>query len=455
MSALVKLERWKVVHEALVDVAVRRAALDADEMRWLYEAEQLQIWKQVGVVSMVDYLERVLGHAPRTAQERMRVARALADLPELMAALEIGELSFSAIKELVRVATRSTERAWSDAARGKNLREIERLVSGRRPGNLPTDLPDDDARLHTLRFDDVSASAYALFRQARQAIDRQNGSRVTDDQLVHTIARAILDGAGDSAAKPIDHGHARNQLHYTVCQHCERAWQDGGGERVRIDAATLAQARCDAVEIPRAIDGKPQRASQTIPPAIRREIFHRDENRCQTPGCRSTWGLEIHHILARADEGTHDPSNLTLRCGGCHTAHHEGKLVISGTAPDNLTTTRVHALSVSFGSPRAHHRPHQGAHVGVDRDDRASDRTTSQETPAPSRHDASITRTAPSRLDAAVTRTNAIAALTTSGWKRGIAITAVDDARAHIGATAPLDVLVREAFRRCGTRTTR
>jgi hypothetical protein len=443
MSAVAKLERWKVVHEALVDVAVRRAALDADEMRWLYEAEQLQIWKQVGVVSMVDYLERVLGHAPRTAQERMRVARALADLPALMTALELGELPFSAIKELVRVATRSTERTWCDAARGKNLREIEQLVSGRRPGDLPTDLPDDEARLHALRFDEISASTYALFRQARQTIDRQNGSRVSDDQLVQTIARAILDGAGASAATPVDHGRARNQIHYTVCQHCDRAWQDGGGERIRIDAAALAQARCDAVEIPRAIDGKPQRASQTIPPATRREVFHRDQNRCQTPGCRSTSGLEIHHIVPRAEGGTHDPSNLTLRCGGCHTARHEGKLVITGTAPDNLTTTHVQALTVSFGAPRAHHRPNNDvldpdsrAHVGVERT------STSKREMTP----------APSRLDAAITRTNAIAALTTSGWKRGIATTAVDEARAHVGADVPLEVLVREAFRRCPTR---
>ncbi|MFN0248038.1 MAG: hypothetical protein ACKV2T_14200 [Kofleriaceae bacterium] len=98
----------------------------------------------------------------RTAQERMRVARALADLPQLMDALSVGELSFSAIKELARVATRSTERAWCDAARGKNLREVEQLVSGRKPGDLPTDLPDDEARLRTLRFEEISASGYAL-----------------------------------------------------------------------------------------------------------------------------------------------------------------------------------------------------------------------------------------------------------------------------------------------------
>jgi hypothetical protein len=172
-------------------------------MRWLYEAEQLQTWKQVAVVSIVDYLERGLGHAPRSAQERMRVARALADLPALMG---------------VRSSSSS---------------------QGARPADLP---PNDEARLHTLRFDEISASAFALFRQNR-------------------------------------------------CR--------------RLDAA--------------------KRVSRDPMPA-------------------------------------------------------------------------------------------------------------------------------PSRLDAAVTRTHAIAALTTSGWKRGTATTTVDDARAHVGVDAPLEVL-REAFRRCPTRT--
>jgi hypothetical protein len=443
MSAVAKLERWQLVHEALLEVACRRSALDAEEMRWLYEAEQLQIWKQLGLVSMVDYLERALAYAPRTAQERMRVARALADLPELMDALATNELSFSAIKELARVATRKTERAWCEAARGMNLREIEQLVSGRRPGDLPTDAPDDDARLHALRFDDVTASSYALFRQARQAIDRERGSRVTDDELVRTLARAILDGASVAGGKPADHGHARNQVHYTVCEQCDAAWQHGGGARVRISAAAIEQACCDAVEIPPSIDGKPQRAAQTIPPAIRREVFHRDEYRCQTPGCRSSLGLEIHHIVARADGGSHDPSNLTLRCDACHTARHEGKLAISGTAPDNLTTTRTYPLVRlrNVAEARPHHRPArdgESAYVGVEREDNTL-----------------AAKRAPSRLDAAIAiaRTDAILALITAGWKRGIASAAVDDARAHVGADAPLEVLLREAFRRCSRRT--
>jgi hypothetical protein len=35
--------RWRVVDRALRDIAVRRAALDADEAQWLREAEALQI----------------------------------------------------------------------------------------------------------------------------------------------------------------------------------------------------------------------------------------------------------------------------------------------------------------------------------------------------------------------------------------------------------------------------
>src|SRR5215831_1588792 len=74
---------WRVVDRALRGIRARRAALDVEEARWLREAEALQIWRPLGMVSILDYLERVLGYAPRTAQDRLRVARSLGDLPRL------------------------------------------------------------------------------------------------------------------------------------------------------------------------------------------------------------------------------------------------------------------------------------------------------------------------------------------------------------------------------------
>src|SRR5665647_3335136 len=88
---------WREVHGHLHRNARQRAALDANEAFWLREAERLQIWRPLGMVSILDYMERVLGYAPRTAQDRLRVARALAHLPVLTESLgEADGLTFSA-----------------------------------------------------------------------------------------------------------------------------------------------------------------------------------------------------------------------------------------------------------------------------------------------------------------------------------------------------------------------
>ncbi len=41
---------WRVVDRALRAIRRRRAALDAEEVRWLREAEVLQIWRPLGMV---------------------------------------------------------------------------------------------------------------------------------------------------------------------------------------------------------------------------------------------------------------------------------------------------------------------------------------------------------------------------------------------------------------------
>src|SRR3954469_935713 len=78
---------WRDLDRKLRGIARRRAALDAEEAELLREAERIEIWHELGYVSIEDYLERVLGYGPKAAQDRLRVARALVDLPELTEAL--------------------------------------------------------------------------------------------------------------------------------------------------------------------------------------------------------------------------------------------------------------------------------------------------------------------------------------------------------------------------------
>ena len=431
---------WRVVDTALRRIAQRRAALDAEEARWLREAEALQIWRPLGMVNALDYMERVLGYAPRAAQDRLRVARALGQLPELTAALACGALPFSAVRELTRVATPATEAAWAGAGAGKNLRQIEALVAGHRPGDLPDDPADPEVRAHLVRFE-LSPETFAALRQARAILDDEHGSNLDDDAFVATLAGVVLDGpsspargggsshgsdgSGDSDASTASSdgdrvsdaaapsGRARFQIAVTLCERCKQGWQHGAGAKIPIGPEAVVRAECDAQHLGSLEAEVPARAYQDISPAMARLVWQRDGGRCQTPGCRSSRGLEIHHVVPRAQGGGHEPGNLRIHCSACHRAQHAGTLAITGTR-DRLEIERA---AVSSNHPRP---------------------------PAPA-----VQHFGERAINTVVLRTQAKDALVGLGWKPGIARDAVTAALAALGPTAALDAVIREALRRC------
>src|SRR5690349_24382968 len=103
---------WRGAHEALLRLAEKRAGLDFEEGRWLLAALRAGTRLRLGYGSFQEYSERLFGYGPRVTQEKLRVAEALEELPELARDLEAGRVSFSAVRELTRVATVKTEREW-------------------------------------------------------------------------------------------------------------------------------------------------------------------------------------------------------------------------------------------------------------------------------------------------------------------------------------------------------
>jgi hypothetical protein len=332
---------WRVIDRALRSIAERRCALDAEEAKWLREAEAVKIWKQLGMVSALDYCERVLGYAPRAAHDRLRVARALGELPQMTDALATGELAFTAVRELTRVATAETEDEWVERARDKNVRQIEDLVAGHKRGDRPDDPKDPALRKHVVVLE-LDGAAFAEWRQARTLLEDEHGGYLDDTAFVKMLAAHVFEEGEPS-------GKARCQLAVTVCESCRAGWQDGGGVRVPISAADVARAECDAIRIGSLDAEAPERAQQDIPPATARLVWHRDGGRCRAPGCRSAHGLEIHHIVHREHGGGHELSNLVLLCSACHHAHHEGLLEISGTS-DDLIVTRTNDVRAHVGT---------------------------------------------------------------------------------------------------------
>jgi hypothetical protein len=190
---------WTRVDQKLRGIAARRAALDAEEANLLRYAEELKLWRAYGFGSLIEYMERVMGYAPRTATERLRVARAITELPLIGEALERGELAHSAVRELSRVAVPDTEETWLEAARGKSLREIEAMVSGHRPGHLPTD--ETEPRLHRRTITlEVSPETYDIWRRMHALAAEEHGQRLSDDELIQSVfRRAYGDGSSGTS----------------------------------------------------------------------------------------------------------------------------------------------------------------------------------------------------------------------------------------------------------------
>jgi hypothetical protein len=332
-------ERWREVDLALRENVRRRARLDLNELWLLREADTNGVHRKLGHPTLVQYMTRELGYRTHTAFEYVRVSGALRDLPLITEALGDAEVCFGVVRELTRVATPSTELAWLERAAGKTVREVEKLVAGRHMGDHPDD-PTDPAIERTPLTFAVTPKTRAIVRQGRKALETALGGPMDDDQLIETVFRRALEPAvhgADTAGKR----RPAYQTAITTCRDCKRSWQDGAGEEHELDRATVERARCDAEHLGDLEARTPARVTSTVTARKRRQVFARDHERCTVPGCSFTRNLDIHHIVFQEDGGGHELSNLTTLCNGHHQLMHEGKLTITGKAPDELAVIWV------------------------------------------------------------------------------------------------------------------
>jgi hypothetical protein len=201
-----------------------------------------------------------------------------------------------------------------------------------------------------LRFE-VSGEVLASMREALSKLRRDAGEPLDDDAALLLMARAVLEG-------PTDSGKSSYQLALTVCERCRRGTVQGSGEPIQVEPEVVEMAACDAQQLGR-LDQKPvdahagdhaaplPRATQTIPPAIRRHVLRRDHGRCVVPGCRHATYVDLHHLVARAEGGQHDSNLLVTLCGAHHRAVHQGTLIIEGAVSQGLTFR--HADGSAYG----------------------------------------------------------------------------------------------------------
>lgn len=321
----VQVDYCRALHERLTSRAKQRVALEAEEARDLVLAEEAGLHRLYGYVSILEYMERELHYGPHAAKERLRVANELFLLPKLAEKFRAGELPFSVVREVTRVAVPENEEKWLASIEGKTAREVERLVSGRVKGADPETPPDPKLARRWIVLD-VSDEQFAKWRAMRIAREDERGERLSDGELVEELTR---DPSGDGTSRPCAHA-------VTTCRVCKQSTLVAGGMEVPLTEAARERLLCDSEEVGDLESEEVVAVKANIPHPTRRRVFIRDRFTCVVPGCRSCRNLDLHHVVFRSRGGTHAMSNIVTLCSGHHTLLHEGQLAIRGVAPDQL-----------------------------------------------------------------------------------------------------------------------
>ncbi len=145
-----------------------------------------------GFASCAHWLSWRIGLAPGPAREHVRVARALADLPLLSAAMQRGKVSYSKVRAVTRVATPETEQDLLDLALAGTAAHVEQVVRSWRRVDRAAEAAEDRQRHDSRALDTwVDDDGMVVVR-----------GRLTPE--VGAVLRRALDAALDAAPSPVD-----------------------------------------------------------------------------------------------------------------------------------------------------------------------------------------------------------------------------------------------------------
>ena len=138
--------------DRIAELSARIQAATYELLVLIHQFDQRDGWS--GFTSCAHWLSWRIGLAPGAAREKVRVARALADLPLLSDALRRGRISYSKVRAVTRVATPDTEQTLLDVALAGTAAHVEQVVRAWRRVDRTAETADDRRRhasrvLHT------------------------------------------------------------------------------------------------------------------------------------------------------------------------------------------------------------------------------------------------------------------------------------------------------------------
>src|ERR1700720_955415 len=348
--------------ERIAELAAQISAATYELLAMLRDFNERGGWGG-GFHSCAHWLTWRVGLDLGAGREKVRVARALGALPRLSAVMRRGEISYSKVRALTRIAKPENEKDLLTFGRAGTAAHVERLVRGmRRVDRIAAGL--SEKRLHSARYlrfytdEDgmvvvkgrlAPEAGAALLRALDAGVEALYGPRcgqsvgaapevaaavaAADDTSMEQRRADALGLVAESAlASGLDPGSRGDR--YQVVVHVDAEVLAPGGEGgaswladgTHVSAETSRRLACDSARVVmrHAADGRVLdvgRRTRAISPGLRRALEHRDGG-CRFPGCGRKL-CDAHHVEPWAEGGSTSLANTVLLCRRHHRAVHE------------------------------------------------------------------------------------------------------------------------------------
>jgi len=324
----------------------------------LIEIDRRGLYAALGLSSLYELCREHLGYSESTAVRRVKIARCIARFPETYRALASGKVSFSNLSQITKIMTSENASGLLCRIEGASKREVELLVSSRRPRSAICDrvTPVYGRTVLGVACDDSCGKGGQGSQGGKKttatgggknpstsegsgpASAAESGSKAAalDLRVVLEERLKISFGADPEFIGKVERIRAllSSKYHRTLelgelfsilmDEYIERRSPEGRIRRKEkrekkkagLEKESGAGKSLKSSEGPKS-DKK--EGSRYIPQRVRDEVHARDKGCCSyvSPGgrrCGSKWDLQIDHIVPFARGGDNSPGNLRLLC---------------------------------------------------------------------------------------------------------------------------------------------
>jgi hypothetical protein len=299
-------------------------------------------WLKWGMKNCAEWLAWRCDLSITTALEKVRVAHALKSLPAVSRSFSTGELSYSKVRALSRVANRQNEHELLAFALRQSAAHVAERCRELRCGS---DASTDDAarafanRSLRLRRDHRRGMMMITIELPldtgellEKALDKARDDECLDvPDLVDTAWSTRQADALVNVLRGYLHGDdtSSHSDDYLVTIHVDQSALAGQEGRSQLPIESVKRICCDsqAVVLTENEQGEPLsigRKTRLVPKAIERALHARDQGWCRFPGCGNRRYLHSHHVEHWSNGGETSLENLMLLCTKHHTLVHEG-----------------------------------------------------------------------------------------------------------------------------------